>query len=1112
MSRESKEIYEFGPFRLDVGEHLFERTDGEKNVPLPEKAFQTLIILVRSQGRLITKSELLDAVWPDSFVEENNLDKAIHAIRHALGDSTGRHAYIETVRKHGYRFIGEVLRVGADSAATASYSVSSLDGGVLGASMSKFGRQGFQNAYEAYQEARIQHRQMTAPSSVAARALVGEALRLDPHFALAHCLATELSLHEVIVGLKWPEEGFAEARASIDHAGELGADSPEFHSAAAYVALIADWGFAAAKASLEKALTLNPNYGSANRMLGEVYMFQGYPDAAEVYLKRAQIETELPNLNVFAIGLFLARDYSATLDVCKKMLELAPGHIFPAWIQFPTFEQIGRVDEGIEGYEKLLQQPNSEPVLRWAGNAYALAGKRERALEIVSMLDAAAAEHNISPTHSAAIYASLGEIDTAVSYIEKGLNAREPFMLWIATDPRFDTLRGHPRFEEIVQSVLAKGTKPSKEGIAQAKNLSTPLPKSQITASGQHALLELSDWRDLVERLDTQNEPKTPAESSNVSADHADLGERNVGKRWRASIRWIPVLGLIVVLGIAGFLGAKLWRPASQGTPATVSQKRLTTEGGATRAAISPDGRYAAVAQNAALILFDLQSGEERVLLPASKDVRIMTIGFPPDGAVVYFGTRSLDHTLVSVYSLPLSGGEPKKILDDIYGSLGFSPDGKKIAFVRRYPELNEYALLTADSDGSDPSKLASSRLPDRFDGSPAWSPDGNKIVCSAIRLEGGFHFTVARIDVSSGAVDYIPEQRWKSVGYMSWLADSRSMVMAAQHEDSINMQVWSLDSETGATRRITDDSFVYESISGSTDGRTIVAVKVRQTSHVWMIGDQIAQLTAGFDNYDGFNGLAWSADESIFYHSRANGRDSIWRSKPDGTEAAEVTRDAGGGFAVSPDGRTLVFQDKQTADHLGLQIMDLATGSVRSLTHDMTASQPDFFPDGKRIVFSLYDKKLSLYEVPVGGGEPKMLSDEFRTASTPAVSPSGKLIAFAINRFQDGNLQSGIAVIDSATKKLISSHVAKITLGTQYEKSTIQWSTDESEIYFLQLDNSVSNIMKLRLADGTVSNVTNFTDGRIFNFAVEPGGKRILIARGIVERDASLLQIDPPM
>ncbi|MGH9820652.1 MAG: winged helix-turn-helix domain-containing protein, partial [Pyrinomonadaceae bacterium] len=108
---ERKELYEFGIFRLDVGEHILEHLDHSKNGSLPEKAFQTLVVLVRNKGRLLTKQELLDHVWPDSFVEENNLDKSIHAIRQVLGEKPGEQKFIETVRKHGYRFVAEVRRI-----------------------------------------------------------------------------------------------------------------------------------------------------------------------------------------------------------------------------------------------------------------------------------------------------------------------------------------------------------------------------------------------------------------------------------------------------------------------------------------------------------------------------------------------------------------------------------------------------------------------------------------------------------------------------------------------------------------------------------------------------------------------------------------------------------------------------------------------------------------------------------------------------------------------------------------------------------------------------------------------------------------------------------------
>ena len=87
-----------------------ESADGAPIGSIPEKAFQTLIHLVRKSGSLIPKDELYAAVWPDAVVEENNLDKAIHTLRHALGEKTGEQKYIETVRKHGYTFVAPVER------------------------------------------------------------------------------------------------------------------------------------------------------------------------------------------------------------------------------------------------------------------------------------------------------------------------------------------------------------------------------------------------------------------------------------------------------------------------------------------------------------------------------------------------------------------------------------------------------------------------------------------------------------------------------------------------------------------------------------------------------------------------------------------------------------------------------------------------------------------------------------------------------------------------------------------------------------------------------------------------------------------------------------------
>ena len=106
--------YQFGPFQLDTAEHRLLRNGVE--VQLQLKVFETLCVLVENAGRvlvenagrLLKKEDLLQKVWPDTVVEENNLNKNVSLLRKALGKNTGGQSYIETVPRVGYRFVAAV--------------------------------------------------------------------------------------------------------------------------------------------------------------------------------------------------------------------------------------------------------------------------------------------------------------------------------------------------------------------------------------------------------------------------------------------------------------------------------------------------------------------------------------------------------------------------------------------------------------------------------------------------------------------------------------------------------------------------------------------------------------------------------------------------------------------------------------------------------------------------------------------------------------------------------------------------------------------------------------------------------------------------------------------
>jgi pimeloyl-ACP methyl ester carboxylesterase/DNA-binding winged helix-turn-helix (wHTH) protein len=114
MPVESGTTYNFGPFRLEIDQRRL--LQGGQAVPLRTKVFDTLCVLVEHSGRLLTKHELMESLWPDAVVEENNLNHNISTLRRALGEKTAGQQYIETVPRVGYRFVAGVTISGGHAA------------------------------------------------------------------------------------------------------------------------------------------------------------------------------------------------------------------------------------------------------------------------------------------------------------------------------------------------------------------------------------------------------------------------------------------------------------------------------------------------------------------------------------------------------------------------------------------------------------------------------------------------------------------------------------------------------------------------------------------------------------------------------------------------------------------------------------------------------------------------------------------------------------------------------------------------------------------------------------------------------------------------------------
>jgi TolB-like protein/DNA-binding winged helix-turn-helix (wHTH) protein/Flp pilus assembly protein TadD len=110
-------FYEFGDFRLDTAKRLLKRLDGT-TVPLTPRVFETLLYMVEHHDTVLDKERLMEAVWPDSIVEENNLSQNISTLRRIFGETPGSHGYIVTVPGRGYRFVAEVSDLTDNGSAT----------------------------------------------------------------------------------------------------------------------------------------------------------------------------------------------------------------------------------------------------------------------------------------------------------------------------------------------------------------------------------------------------------------------------------------------------------------------------------------------------------------------------------------------------------------------------------------------------------------------------------------------------------------------------------------------------------------------------------------------------------------------------------------------------------------------------------------------------------------------------------------------------------------------------------------------------------------------------------------------------------------------------------
>jgi len=297
-----------------------------------------------------------------------------------------------------------------------------------------------------------------------------QAIAKDPNYAPAYAgIADSYMLLPQYSG-ESPAAFFSKARAAADKALALDNKLAEAHVSMGMVLQDADWNLKEAKREFERAIELNPNYADAHYSLGfNVLAPLGDFDHAIAEMKRA-IELDpfsvMINANLGFTYIF-ARRYPEAIVQLSKTTELDPGFVPPHGLLGMAYEVSGQREPAIAEYQRAydLDQrsgPQADPSL--LATIYALKGERDKALQQLDEAKALAQRGEERAIFVALNYASLGDKDEAIAWLQRSYQNKEfRFIAYINVLPQLDPLRGDPRFEALVQKVFStqKSSTPS---------------------------------------------------------------------------------------------------------------------------------------------------------------------------------------------------------------------------------------------------------------------------------------------------------------------------------------------------------------------------------------------------------------------------------------------------------------------------------------------------------------------------------------------------------------------------------------------------------------------------------------------------------------------------
>jgi serine/threonine protein kinase/tetratricopeptide (TPR) repeat protein len=308
-------------------------------------------------------------------------------------------------------------------------------------------------AYNLYLRGRHLSGRLNPESVRIGREYFQQALARDPHYARAYAEVGYLLIIEAVWGQRAPRIILPEAAQALEKALKLDANLPEAHAYLGCVRGFLAYDWAEAERRMRKALELGPTIAAVHFCYAMHFLQPlGRLKEAEAEFKRASQLDPLSHLAVIGLAenAYRRNEPDEAITLSKKALELDATYYFSYWMLGLASFLKGRIDEAVQAVERAAAFSERNPwVLASLRNLYSLAGRGMEAASVLAELEERAQRGYVAPGVFGIICLGQGQLETAMDWCEKAVEARDPIALYLATEPRLGRLRSHPRYQAL---------------------------------------------------------------------------------------------------------------------------------------------------------------------------------------------------------------------------------------------------------------------------------------------------------------------------------------------------------------------------------------------------------------------------------------------------------------------------------------------------------------------------------------------------------------------------------------------------------------------------------------------------------------------------------------